>query len=101
MTRLEIIRNREYWVEALECKDYNGTTNIEFADNIVKMMEEAINYSRCSLQLKDEETPTFEEWLKSNKYSCIEAKYINDKGRVKGREFLWRKYTEEQNPLIV
>ena len=31
---------------------------------LLEQLEEAINFIQCSLQLKDEEVPTFKEWLK-------------------------------------
>lgn len=38
MNLIKIITNKGYWIEALESKDYNNITNIEFSENIVEIM---------------------------------------------------------------
>jgi hypothetical protein len=47
----------------------------EIADFVNKHLE-AINYTRCSIQLKSKKELTFKEWRKKNKYTkCTNGTY--------------------------
>ena len=49
-----------------KCNGYDLplSLNIDLiAELLVNKQLEAINYTRCSTQLKDEKVPTFDEWL--------------------------------------
>ena len=47
MDRQKLITSKEYWIEQLENRAYNGISIYEFAQTIADTMKEAINYSRC------------------------------------------------------
>jgi hypothetical protein len=74
----EIVKNKDFIIEELKLQlILNGVVD----------------------KLKEKEELTFEKWLKDNKYTCTDATYINNNGRVKGREFLWQKYIEQNESL--
>lgn len=45
MNRIKLITSKEYWVEALENKEYNNINNIDFAKDIISKIKEAINFT--------------------------------------------------------
>tara|TARA_R110000782_G_scaffold143076_1_gene235732 strand:+ start:17 stop:313 length:297 start_codon:yes stop_codon:yes gene_type:complete len=51
-------------------------------NDCVEMTLEAINYTHCSLQLKDKEDKAFKEWMKLNKVIKTEnpSLYLYDNG---------------------
>ncbi len=70
MKNIEQLLNKENWIKYLELADEDGITNHGIAQDIVKEIEEAINYSRCCKSdielLKELKEPTLDEWLKAN-----------------------------------
>lgn len=49
----------------------------EWIDNaFIEKQEKAINYTRCSIQLKDGEVPSFAYWLRDNKYEATKDSNI-------------------------
>ena len=42
---------------------------IPYENNLINKLNEAINYTRCSLQLKGKKAMTFEEWVESEGYT--------------------------------
>lgn len=68
---------------------------------LAKEQQEAINLKRSSLQLKDKENITFEEWVKQNRETETYNSFLNG-GFSFSLGDLYRKYAKEQNkPLIV
>lgn len=47
MDRQKLITSKEYWIEQLENRTYNGISIYQFAETIANTMKEAINYSQC------------------------------------------------------
>lgn len=47
MDRQKLITSKEYWIEQLENRAYNGISIYQFAETIANTMKEAINYSQC------------------------------------------------------
>ena len=37
----------------------------------------------------------FENWLKINRYLLIDGMYVNNKGLVRSKDFLYRKYKKD------
>ena len=46
--------NKENWLKYLQLADEGGLTNNAKANDIVKMIEEAINYTRCCTELPND-----------------------------------------------
>ena len=68
MKRIILITSKEYWVEALENKEYNNINNIDFAKDIISKIEEAINFTDSCEIVKDKKPMNFEEWAKTFGY---------------------------------
>ena len=63
MKNIEQLLNKENWIKYLELADQGGITNHGKAQDIVKEIEEAINYSQCCKSVKGEKIPTFDEFI--------------------------------------
>ena len=63
---------------------YGTRENIhEQMTNDIKMLLEAINYTRCYTQLKNGRGLTFSDWLKKTKYRLHSSRYyINKNNKV-------------------
>ena len=75
-----------------------GHYHLEFTEddfpNILNEIEETINYSRCSTQLKEFDSDNFEDWLIINGYTCFKNFYL--KGDISFTESeLMQKYNDE------
>jgi hypothetical protein len=64
---------------------------------VLNMLKEAINYTKCSLQLKDKEVPTFEEWLKVNNYTKKNEMLYSKGISLIHKNILYKFYESEQN----
>lgn len=62
MNRQKLITSKEYWIEQLENRAYNGVSIYKFAETIANTMKEAMNYNQCCTQLKDKKAMSFSEW---------------------------------------
>ena len=64
---------REFIQNKVNDKDQNRLTYIDLVYDLQEfckhLQTEAINYTRCSLQLKDKNAMTFEEWVESEGYT--------------------------------
>ena len=69
---------------------------------LVNMLEEAINYTRCSLQLKSKKAPTFEHWLICNFEETKTGKYIdfNNGETYRDKQVLKLKYNKIFKPTL-
>lgn len=52
--------------------------DIDLKVNIVKKLNEAINYTHCCTELKDKEVLSFEEWLFVNNYKKLFDYFVKD-----------------------
>ena len=79
----------------------NGTETL-LSKQLAKMIESAINYTRCSLQLKDKKAPTFEHWLICNFEETKSGKYIdfNNGDNYRDKEVLKLKYNKIFKPTL-
>ena len=69
----EIIQKKQYWVEFISfSKKHCNYTDEDLAEHIVKMINKAINYTRCSTQLPSKYEITFDEYLKLKKIEHTE-----------------------------
>ncbi|MBE7638703.1 hypothetical protein GUB10_00010 [Salegentibacter sp. BLCTC] len=59
MNKLQIKLER---LELMLVEDGYNTSNIVL-QTLIEAQKEAINYTPCCTQLKDKETPSFEDWL--------------------------------------
>ena len=87
----------------LEIMKYYPTQKIGLDDfygrqTVINMMNKAINYTRCSLQLKDKEVMTFDKWLEDNKYTlCGYRNYLDKDENMWAYNELHRNYKTELN----
>lgn len=96
MKRIDLITSKEYWVETLETLQKQGHTDYDIATVIANKMEEAMNYIPCCETLKDEEIPTFTDWLKNNGWQKTPSYYYYKKeGTTKERNLLIKMYQKE------
>lgn len=65
-------------------------------DNHVK-----INYTRCSLQLKDEEEHDFKYWYTINRYTKIDDLTFKKGNEIISKTELYKYWRKRINPLIV
>jgi|TARA_R110000751_G_scaffold306247_1_gene424223 hypothetical protein len=96
----EIIQKKQYWVEFISfSKKHCNYTDEDLAEHIVKMVEKAINYTRCSAQLKDKKTITINKWTEDNgyKHSFTDC-YIKGDDWFTGKQ-MWQKYNEAMKSL--
>ena len=83
-------------LESYESLDENGNEYIKPKDynSLASKLLEAINYTRCSEQLKDKWDITFEQWIELY-YTPYNATYMTNKhGILKTKKEL-RKYFDE------
>jgi len=100
MNRIKLITSKEYWVEALENKEYNNINNIDFAKDIISKIEEAINFTDSSLLLKDKKILTFMQWVDHNNIQKGLDYYVGF-GKHWSFEELSQKYNNDKKALIV
>jgi hypothetical protein len=78
-----------------------GEITIEAFTILNDRNKQAINYTRCSTQLKDKEVMTFESWVVENKETETYNAFLEG-GFSFSLGDLYRKYAESLNkPLIV
>ena len=66
---------------------------------LVNMLEVAINYTRCSAQLKDKKTITINKWMEDNGYKHrFTDCYIKGDDWFSGKQ-MWQKYNEAMKNL--
>ena len=99
MKNIEQLLNKENWIKYLELADQGGITNHGKAQDIVKEIEEAINYTRCSEQLKDNRTQAFWEWVKVNSMQ-LKDDGVFYKGNTYLISDLYRKWKREIEPSL-
>lgn len=49
--------------------EFDKLSDSEMYYTLIDKIEQAINYKRCSTELKDKEAQDFYKWLKDNKYT--------------------------------
>ena len=59
-----------------DCIGYLGSDG-RLYKAITNALEEAINYTHCSTQLKDKEVPNFDEWLRNFKKAGDDCYWLN------------------------
>lgn len=78
--------------------DYNKIYERDF-DNLANELLEAINYTRCSLQLKDKKAFTFEDWLYKHQIKKIDRLYFAKDGTEQEFNSLHRRYVQTLQSL--
>jgi len=78
MKNIEQLLNKENWIKYLELADEGGITNNGKAQDIVNEIEQAINFTGSSLELKSEIEKDFEELFKEcyNRYKLRNNKNL-------------------------
>ena len=73
----------------------NGTETL-LSKQLEELLKVAINYTHCCEELKDEEIPTFTDWLKDNGWKKTPSYYYYKKGgTTKERNLLIKMYQKE------
>jgi len=92
----ELIKQLESKVK--NCHNTNtifDTRNYVLLDDVRKIIAD-INYTHCCETLKDEEIPTFTDWLKDNGWKKTPSYYYYKKGgTTKERNLLIKMYQKE------
>ena len=66
---------------------------------LYESLKPAINYTRCSTQLKDKYTPHFGEWLDAENYDYVSNSVYRKNGTIFNKLELIQKYNEYLNTL--
>jgi len=93
MTRQDIIN--KYKTDRGIKDDYKLSDDENY---LIDVIQRAINYTRCSLQLKDKETMTFQEYLKGLGWEQLSDSFVYKQGNnYKDIEELRKEYIKEYN----
>lgn len=83
---------KDYPTQKIGLDDFYGR------QTVINMLNKAINYNRCSLQLKDYSEQTFEDWLRVNKYTYDSYRMYKDENNdFVSQGELERHYKKELN----
>ena len=97
MNKAEIISRH---AQALKNQVGTSLAIDECEDIMASMMNEAINYTRCSTQLKDDINHDFKYWCTINRYTRIDDLTFKKGNEIINKTELYKYWRKQINPLI-
>ena len=87
-TKDELLQSCIEQFEHIDSVNNNPTLNT--TESLIREIKKAINYTRCSTQLKDKKTITFDEFAKENNYKQNFLYFYRDGKTFKPSEIMKR-----------